>query len=128
MTMRRRRIGERGAAAVEFAIVLPVLLLVLVGMIDWGRYFFLEHVVVNCARESARAGSVATSDILQARAQAVLDTCLRAGALDPSRVSTAKVEATADSVVVTLGYPAGSLSGLGIPVPGVATARAEMRR
>lgn len=126
--MRRRRIAERGAAAVEFAIVLPVLLLILVGVIDWGRYFFLEHVVVNCAREAARAGSVATPDILQARSLAVLDTCLQAGALDSALATTATVETTADSVIVTLGYPAGSLTGLGIPVPKVAAARAEMRR
>jgi hypothetical protein len=52
----RRR--ERGAVAVEFALVLPLLLLLLLGGIDWGYYFFVSEIVANAAREGARAASV----------------------------------------------------------------------
>ena len=40
----------------EFALVLPVLLLVIVGMLDLGRAFFSAIAVANVAREGARFG------------------------------------------------------------------------
>jgi Flp pilus assembly protein TadG len=44
--------------AVEFALVLPLLLLLVLGGIDWGYYFFAGEIVANAAREGARAGSL----------------------------------------------------------------------
>jgi|SRR6478609_1199642 len=49
---------DRGASAVEFAIVLPVLFLVIAGIVDFGRYFFTQIQVTNAAREGARAAVV----------------------------------------------------------------------
>jgi Flp pilus assembly protein TadG len=49
---------ERGAAAVELAIVLPVLFLVIAGIIDFGRFFFFQIQVTNAAREGARMAVV----------------------------------------------------------------------
>jgi Flp pilus assembly protein TadG len=48
----RRR--DRGAAAVEMAIVLPLLLLVVAGIADLGRAFYYQIVISNAAREGAR--------------------------------------------------------------------------
>lgn len=48
----------RGAAAVEFALVLPLLLTIVFGTIEWGYYFFTREIVINSAREGARAGSL----------------------------------------------------------------------
>ncbi len=48
----------RGAAAVEFELVLPLLLTIVFGTIEWGYYFFTREVVINSAREGARAGSL----------------------------------------------------------------------
>ena len=45
---------ERGAAAVEMAIVLPMLLLVIGGLVDFGRAFYLNAVITNASREGAR--------------------------------------------------------------------------
>jgi len=56
---RRRRLGDRGAAAVEMALVLPVLLLVVFGIIDFGRVLNAQVKVTEAAREGARAASVA---------------------------------------------------------------------
>lgn len=47
--------SERGAAAVEFAIILPVLLLVIAGIVDFGRAYFTQIELTNAAREGARA-------------------------------------------------------------------------
>jgi Flp pilus assembly protein TadG len=46
---------ERGAAAVEMAIVLPLLLLIVGGIVDFGRFFYTQNIVVNAAREGARS-------------------------------------------------------------------------
>jgi Flp pilus assembly protein TadG len=49
--------GERGANVVEFALVLPLLMLMLLGLIDYGYYFFVELAVTNAAREGARVAT-----------------------------------------------------------------------
>jgi Flp pilus assembly protein TadG len=54
--MRQRRLltCERGAELVEFALVFPTLLLVMLGIIDFGFLFQHYEVVTNAAREGAR--------------------------------------------------------------------------
>lgn len=47
---------ERGAAAVEFAIVLPFLMLLLMGIIELGLLFYNQQVLTNASREGARSG------------------------------------------------------------------------
>ena len=54
----RRRLGESGAAAVEMALVLPILLLILGGIVDLGRAFYGQIIISNAAREGARMVSV----------------------------------------------------------------------
>jgi hypothetical protein len=51
---RARRLGcERGQAAVELAMVLPLLLVILLGVIEFGRAFELEHAIGGLSREGA---------------------------------------------------------------------------
>jgi Flp pilus assembly protein TadG len=50
------RKNERGASAIEFAIVLPVLILLLFGIIEFGVLLFDKAVLTNASREGARAG------------------------------------------------------------------------
>jgi Flp pilus assembly protein TadG len=57
MTRAVRR-HESGTATVEFAIVLPVLMLILVGTLEWGRYFVVRESVIHAAREGARGGTL----------------------------------------------------------------------
>ncbi|HVL89471.1 MAG TPA: TadE family protein [Actinomycetota bacterium] len=51
--------GQRGASAVEFAIVLPVIALMLFGIIDFGVVLNNQNTVRAAAREGARLGAVA---------------------------------------------------------------------
>jgi Flp pilus assembly protein TadG len=53
-----RRLDERGAAAAEFALLLPVLLTILFGIIEFGMIMYGREVVTNASREGARAGIV----------------------------------------------------------------------
>lgn len=50
---------QRGVAAVEFALILPILLALLVGGIDASLAFYDKAVITNASREGARAGIVA---------------------------------------------------------------------
>ena len=61
MHIGRTRGRERGAAAVEMAIILPLLLLVIAGIVDMGRFLFTKVMVTNAAREGVRAAVVTTS-------------------------------------------------------------------
>src|SRR5688572_19089729 len=55
----RRLFGrERGSTAVEFALVLPVLLLLIFGIIDFARLVTTYTTVRSAAREAVRYGSV----------------------------------------------------------------------
>jgi Flp pilus assembly protein TadG len=53
-----RTILHRGQALVEAALVLPLLLLVLVGIMEVGRAWNIHQVVTHAAREGARAAAV----------------------------------------------------------------------
>jgi Flp pilus assembly protein TadG len=62
MTTLRRRFSARrhraGQALVEFALVIPVFLLLLVGLFDLGRAVFAYNTLTNAAREGARLAIV----------------------------------------------------------------------
>ena len=56
-----RRLTERGAVAAEFALLLPVILLVLFGTIEFGMIMYSRELITNASREGARAGIVQVS-------------------------------------------------------------------
>jgi Flp pilus assembly protein TadG len=138
MPRRRRHLTQRGAAALEFAIVLPVLLTILCGTIDWGYYFFTREVVVNASREGARVGTLQFADEKNPRTEAekaALDylTGALSSPLTPT-ISTDKNAQGSDcpetSSCVRIEYPiGGSITGfLGPFIPKSIVAYAEMRK
>lgn len=50
--------NQRGAAAVEFAIVLPLLMMILFGIIEFATILYDKAMITNASREGARAGIV----------------------------------------------------------------------
>ncbi|HEY5183375.1 MAG TPA: TadE/TadG family type IV pilus assembly protein [Actinomycetes bacterium] len=58
-----RALGADGAAAVEFVLILPILLLLLFGIISFGWVFSAQLTVNNAVREGARAAVVAGGGI-----------------------------------------------------------------
>lgn len=51
---RPKRAHDDGAAAVEFALVLPILMALVMGIIQFGWYFFVANTATGAAREAAR--------------------------------------------------------------------------
>lgn len=66
----RDKWGERGAAAVEFALVLPVLVLLIMGLLEFSRLYNVQISLSNAAREGART-MVLTKDPAQSRTAAI---------------------------------------------------------
>ena len=53
--------SERAAALVEFAIVLPILLLIVFGIVDFGRALYTANNLTSAVREGARLASTQIS-------------------------------------------------------------------
>ncbi len=133
---RRRRAGrwpdERGAAAVEFALVVPFLLLILFGIISYGYMLSFRQTLSQAASEGARAAAGAPSTALASSAalSAVTDslsqygmTC-NAGYLTCSaKVDGCDGDASHDCITVVVSYPykdhalLPTFPGLGIVMP-----------
>jgi len=53
---RRRRASDRGSAAVEFALVLPLFLMILFGIIEYGWMFYQQFNLASAVRDGLRQG------------------------------------------------------------------------
>lgn len=57
-TLRAKVREQRGAAAVEFAIIVSLLLIIVLGIVEYGRVFNQLEVLNSAAREGARVAAV----------------------------------------------------------------------
>jgi Flp pilus assembly protein TadG len=62
--------GESGQSIIELALTLPLLLIVVLGIFDFGFLFQRYEVVTNAAREGARVGVLPGYGVLDAQARA----------------------------------------------------------
>lgn len=63
-TARRPGPRDSGAAAVEFALVMPLLLLLLLGIIDFGRAWNMQIALTQAAREGVRVAALGGTDAI----------------------------------------------------------------
>ena len=74
MTFIRGRISrEEGVAAVEFALILPVLALLLFGVLEFGRVWSQYQVFQGAAREGARCAAVQATEFSDCEIQPSID-------------------------------------------------------
>jgi Flp pilus assembly protein TadG len=100
------RIGnDRGAAAIEFALVLPMLCVLLFGIVGYGDWFLTAHGVQQAANDGARAaiGGLDRTERDTLAAAAAKTSLSRAGVLDPA-LATVAVDDDEATVVVRLSY------------------------
>ncbi len=101
---------ERGAAAVEFALVLPVLLLLIMGIIDFSHAFVMNGNIASAARAGAREMAL-SKDPEAARRSAVAASAV--GGLtvaDVAVLGTSCTPANGDAVV-TINHTYRTLTG-----------------
>ena len=55
--------NQNGGAAVEFALILPLLILLIFGITEGGLLLYNQHIITNASREGARAGIISTQAI-----------------------------------------------------------------
>ena len=120
--------GERGSAAVEFALLLPIVLLVLLAVVQVGVLARDRLIVSQAARAGARVAAVDASQ------QAIVDAVHAAASpLDPDAmtISIERAGSRGDGVTVRVAYTAttaGLLAGWLLPSTVALTADATMRQ
>ncbi len=104
-----RSSDERGAAAVEFAIVLPVLVLLVFGIIQWSIYFNRLQGLQAAAREGARVAALpqSTQSDIRAKVTSALDGVLPSGTtptitVSPSSGNPCDLQSAGARVTVTV--------------------------
>lgn len=110
MRFRHRR-GERGAAAIEFALVLPVLLLLVIGLIEFSRLYNIQISLSNAAREGARSMAIHNSQPT-AKTAAIAAAPSISPNVSGGQISITPAACAANQVVtVTITYSVSLLSG-----------------
>lgn len=85
--VRRFRNGEGGQALVEFALVLPLLLLMVLGVIDFGRAWNLHQVLTDAAREGARKAVIFDPATTKDTVLAVVGAVIASGSYNPAKAT-----------------------------------------
>lgn len=86
----RARRSDEGSAAVEFALVLPLLVVLLFGMIELGMVFNAKIAITHAAREGARVASIgkgAAAVVGAVRAQTTSLVAARVAVTGPTAMS-----------------------------------------
>lgn len=105
---------ERGAAVVEFALVVPILLVLALGIIQYGWYFF-----------AMQAGTSATSDAVRRLSVGDCQNSSELNALLVSKLGSAR--ATGTSVTATVTHTSAATGHAVVPSPGAVGGGVELR-
>ena len=111
----RSQLRERGAAAVEFALIMPVLLALVLGVVEFGHAYSVQTQLSGAAREGVRSMALTNSSTTaKTTAKAAAPTLsitdsqiavtLKAGTTTVTSCSVAATATTPD-VTVTITYP-----------------------
>lgn len=82
---RRRRSDRRGQALVELALVLPLLLILLIGVIEFGRAWNAHQVITDAAREGARRAVIFDPDVTAGTVDSAVRAAISAAGFDPAQ-------------------------------------------
>lgn len=133
------QVSERGAAAVEFALVVPVLIVMIFGMVDMGMAINAQAIVSNAAREGARAASfnganvTATTTVVTSATKYLIGTAptttITCQAIGTATTIACSSASPGDSVVVQVNYTYKWLTPgvLGLPGQSPIAATSQMR-
>ncbi len=137
-----RRRGEAGQDLVEFALVLPLLVLLFFGIIEFGRVIFTYNTLANAAREGARFGIVVPnsngdgfcpSTAVRPPTTILEAACGLTSGLVPGDITVVTSRIGNERLTVQVSYPFRWIVGpivaaAGAPNPMTLTARSSMQR
>ncbi|MBI3864300.1 MAG: pilus assembly protein [Planctomycetia bacterium] len=109
---------RRGAAIVEFALVAPVFLTMITGIIELGRAIEVVQILTNASREGARVGSYETTTATSTITTTVNSYLSQAGITGATTVvspNTPSGASNGQQVSVTVSIPFASVSWLPSP-------------
>jgi len=132
MLICKQTTGQRGQAVVELALVLPILLLIMMGIVEFGRIFMAHQAIANAAREGARTAILPSSTISDVQ-QIVSQFMTSAGFTGEVTTTATNVGAsgtTGAPTSVTVSYDLPILTGTIIPAlgPTVSLSRTTVMR
>ncbi len=84
----RARTGEEGQALVEFALIAPILILLVVGIFEFARAWQAYQVLTDAAREGARNAVIDDASIDVAQVVATVQNALAIAALNPANIDS----------------------------------------
>jgi Flp pilus assembly protein TadG len=116
---RSGRPRRRGAAIAEFAVVVPILILLVFGMLEFSRVMMVQEILVNAAREGCRKATLpgSTSDNVNTVVSTYLTNSGISGAPNPTINPTDPSTANAgDPITVTVSVPFNNVSWLPVPM------------
>jgi Flp pilus assembly protein TadG len=122
---RSRRRNQTGAAAVEFALILVPLTLVVFGVIQYSIFFWSTQSAADAARETARRSAVGDLTCPELTTQAQSGVVMRNGAVtvarryysDPALTTAAATPAVGNNVKISVSYKTVNMFGGIIPLP-----------
>ena len=108
--MKRFRDDRSGQNLVEFALVVVMLLLLVVGICEFGRAWNLYQILANASREGARLAALPSGFTTAAAVNSTVKNYLSNGNVDPGKVTIAIGGAGVDGgtgtqVSITVSYP-----------------------
>lgn len=107
---------ERGSAAVEFAIVLPVLLMLVMGIIEFGHAYNAQLTLTQAAREGVRAMAI-SNDPAAARSNTKSAAASLYPLLTDGQITVSPAACTPGTrATVTITYPLGTITGIVSPI------------
>jgi Flp pilus assembly protein TadG len=108
---------ERGAAAVEFAILLPLLLMLVLGTIEFGRAYNAQITLTNAARDGVRYMAIVKDPSGAKTAAANAASSISTTIPTTDVTLSTDVCTTGTQVTLTIKYNLSTLTGIAGPFP-----------
>lgn len=108
---------DRGASAVEFALVLPILLLLVIGILEFGRAYHVQTTLSNAARDGVRvmalqdSAAAAKTQVRESASTLDIKNNWITVEVEPSSACSGAGSVPNSTASVTIEYPLSLLSG-----------------